>query len=345
MSILFKRVLLFLFMLSFSWAKGEEQQKQAIEIKSTTMEHSAGINISMEEGKQISEKDKENDKKRKTLGIGEEVNLILTGKPYFYENDALVTWSVSAGENLGTVEKISNTSAKLTIYPYASQEGQIKVKAVSDKGEETELGFSVKIPTGLIAKHSRKSYNPEDEDFGKNGISPYIRNLCPNCKNCPICKGQKKCPRCRACSYAQCRIINLEGNSEFAGAIATLEVTIEPTTVNFSKILIKEYDLGSVPKEGVPQHTPSPAHAISNKNRFFDNIGYYVDAGLCQGLPWSWLWKCEFYLYFQGQPIKIIGNRLFMDFKVEQIGQNVKSTIKKFNCTVTRITGGNHLYE
>ena len=83
---------------------------EVLRIESQAAEYSAQIYIQEEEKGSVPEKEKENDQKRKKLGIGETVFLILVSdKPQLIGDPSQIEWTIEEGENLASFQNKSNS--------------------------------------------------------------------------------------------------------------------------------------------------------------------------------------------------------------------------------------------
>ena len=145
---------------------------EVLRIESQAAEYSAQIYIQEEEKGSVPEKEKENDQKRKKLGIGETVFLILVSdKPQLIGDPSQIEWTIEEGENLASFQNKSNSVIQtLIIRNDLSQGGDITVKAVTEEGREAKITLSAIVPEGISAKHLRKSYDRNHPDFNKRGV-------------------------------------------------------------------------------------------------------------------------------------------------------------------------------
>ena len=113
---------------------------EVLRIESQAAEYSAQIYIQEEEKGSVPEKDKENDQKRKKLGIGETVILTLVSdKPQLIGDPSQIEWTIEEGENLAFFEdRDKSETATLIIRKDISAGGPITIKATTEEG----LGFT-----------------------------------------------------------------------------------------------------------------------------------------------------------------------------------------------------------
>lgn len=133
---------------------------EVLRIESQAAEYSAQIYIQEEEKGSVPEKEKENDQKRKKLGIGETVILTLVSdKPQLIGDPSQIEWTIEEGENLASFQEEDNSVIQtLVIRNDLSQGGDITIKAVTEEGREAKITLSAIVPEGISAKHLRKSY-------------------------------------------------------------------------------------------------------------------------------------------------------------------------------------------
>lgn len=293
----------------------EDLDAGSLHIMSETVKYSAKIHIKEEEGGQISDKEKEEDKMRKELGIGERVKLTLEGKPDLIGDVSKISWSIKEGDDLGSFRtQVTGTkTVLLDIKQDLKKAGNLKVEVVVESEEKREIQFSVVVPTGMEAKHQRRSYDRNSPDFNKRGVS----------------------------------FVSPDGDMVNAGASAILEVTVLPVTVNFSNIEIIERDMGTLPPPGEgrlasthkPMLNPAP---LTEHNRVFDSIGgkRSLEELVNYILPQEWIWMCSWRTHVDGEDvlsIQTVGQRFHYSW-ISMVGFVAAVTISKFDCSVTRST-------
>lgn len=103
--------------------------------------------------------DQDTDKKRKTVGVGEEISLTAGGK-VLNDSSVVVEWKLVSGGDVATLETDAEDKkvAKLTIKKDVEKDGIVIVEAKAKKdGEEIaakKINFETKVPSGIKAKHS-----------------------------------------------------------------------------------------------------------------------------------------------------------------------------------------------
>ena len=123
---------------------------EVLRIESQAAEYSAQIYIQEEEKGSVPEKEKENDQKRKKLGIGETVFLILVSdKPQLIGDPSQIEWTIEEGENLASFQNKSNSVIQtLIIRNDLSQGGDITVKQSRKKEEKRKSRYQPLFPKG-----------------------------------------------------------------------------------------------------------------------------------------------------------------------------------------------------
>lgn len=250
----------------------EEVNTGELGIESKTELCSANLYIRAEDN-DVSEKEKEEDRKRDKIGMGETIQLTLSGKEVLIGDPSKIEWKIKGeganfvGETRGkkkVILEISNELKKNTsIKVQAITEGQ-KVMEREVKPVEKEL--FIKIPSHMTAQHARKA--PKSQERG----TPAVIDGFP---------------------------MSSDGWTEIVGASAQLELTFYPTNVNFQKVRIKEVSGDDMEKK-FPSlgkaHKTGPAAFLMWGNRLYDNIG---SARILinfknekHQLPQKWTWDC-----------------------------------------------------
>lgn len=121
---------------------------EVLRIESQAAEYSAQIYIQEEEKGSVPEKEKENDQKRKKLGIGETVILTLVSdKPQLIGDPSQIEWTIEEGENLAFFEdRDKSETTTLIIRKDISAGGPITIKATTEEGREAKIELSAVIP-------------------------------------------------------------------------------------------------------------------------------------------------------------------------------------------------------
>lgn len=299
----------------------EDLNAGALRILSETGDYSAQIYIKEEEKGPVSNEEKKKDKARSEIGMGETVTLTLAGKPQLIGNVSEVKWSIEKGANLAYFNgpTTGTKTVLLTVRNDLTKKGDIKIKVIMGNGGELQLALSAIIPTGIEAKHRRKSYNRTSPDFNKRGVSSNT----------------------------------VDGDRVNAGSSAYLELTFLPKNVSFQGIQIMERDKGCVPALApdrlATKHKPNPNPVPpNNKNRQFDNVSSRRSIVLLRRfvLPQDWIWKCDWNTYANGKDITTI-RTVNQSFHYGWILPNniATTTVSKFGCSVTRSTELNNKHQ
>lgn len=298
-----------------------DENAGSLRIKSETAENSAAILIREEEEGSIPEKDKEEDKKRKTIGIGEYIKLTLNGKPQLIGKVSKLKWSITAGEGFAEIkdEKEGVRSVTIQAKNDTSSGGKVTAQVAMESGDTKEFSFSVVVPSGIKAKHRRKSYNRGEPNFHKRGVPS----------------------------------TTVDGEVAKAGASAWLELTFQPTTVSFKGIQIMERDKGTKP-DPTPTlatvHTPNPKPIkLNDKNRIFDNISSSRGITLLKlhVLPQNWYWICDWNCHADGKDTFTVTtvNQNFNYSWINRAKNKATTTVSKFGRSVTRTTEPNNTHD
>lgn len=266
----------------------------------------------------------DDDKKRTEVGIGEVVTLTLNGKRLKDVDLKSLEWSLEP-EDAAIIEKsIENLNqATLTINSDLTEKTTLKVRVKTSLDEElperTPSVFTIVIPSSITAEHSGERI-----------------------KDYP-----------------------LDREKDRPGASSKLAVTFLPQTVSFSNISIMER--AEDPEGFKPVHTPGKLRMRPNAHNIHrhDSIGWRWDEKQAirlkdlqsMNLPASFSWSCGWYVRAGGKDCCKISNDTYsQDFSFEYDGieagenaptkglKNIKVTITKFGCTVTRSTAGDALH-
>ena len=269
----------------------------------------------------IDQGDQDEDKKRTEVGIGEVVTLTLEGKRVKDVAPKSVEWSVEP-DNVASVEKSNKklNEATLTINSNLTQNTTLKVRVKTNLDEELPERnpsiFTILVPSDITAKHSgeRIADHPQDK--------------------------QKDRP----------------------GASSKLILTFLPLNVSFSNVPIMERS--EDPEGFTPVHVPGNQLMWPNTFNDYrhDNIGWRWDRDKPvrlrhlqrMNLPTSFTWACGWYVRADGKDCCKIGNdthpehfSFMYENELESDEQsptkglkNIKVSITKFGCTVTRSTSG-----
>ena len=261
----------------------------------------------------IDQGDQDEDRKRTKVGIGEVVTLTLNGKRVKDVDSDSLEWSLEP-ENAASIEKSNDDINQATL--------KVRVKtSLDDELPEREPSvFSILVPSDIKAEHSGKRVEKHPQDKEKDR----------------------------------------------PGASSKLVVTFHPLAVSFSNISIMER--AEDPEGFKPVHTPGKLLMRPNalNAHHHDNIGWRWDKEKDirlqhlqnMKLPYSFSWTCGWYVRDDGKDCCKIGNDTYsQDFSFEYEDEretnkdsptrglkNIKVSITKFGCTVTRSTAGNALH-
>lgn len=301
--------------------------------------------------------DKSSNEDRTKLGIGEKSTLSLTGKNGEAPKDEngnpkKVTWTIISGQEYGTLKNNEDDgdesqTATLTIKTDPKQMGTISVQAEVEDEEPAKKNFEIVLPNSLEGKGARMEEDPSlDPVEGFQGPSPPIHVKCDQCKQCPQC-GNSLTTRCVLCiqkNCADCTAIKLEGNTDYYGANADIEVEMGPIDVNFSNVPFKENNEES--PSSFP-HKPNPNVGYPNsENKFTDSIGYYGKNDGSNQVPADITWVCGWYTTKNGNLNHPINKNVLQTFKFQRINGGIKITISKFGCSVSRnCTSGDNKHQ
>lgn len=273
----------------------------------------------------IDQGDQDEDRKRTKVGIGEVVTLTLNGKRVKDVDSASLEWSLEP-ENAASIEKSNDdiNQAALKISSNLTQNTTLKVRVKTNLDEELPERepsvFSILVPSDIKAEHSGKRVEKYPQDKEKDR----------------------------------------------PGASSKLVVTFLPLTVSFSNISIMER--AEDPEGFKPVHTPGKLLMRPNalNAHHHDNIGWRWDKEKDirlqhlqnMKLSYSFSWTCGWYVRADGKDCCKIGNDTYaQDFSFEYEDEretneksptrglkNIKVSITKFGCTVTRSTAGDALH-
>lgn len=273
----------------------------------------------------MNKEDQDEDRKRTEIGIGEVVTLTLTGKRLEEVDPDSIEWSLEP-DHAAVLEKSDKEAnqATLTIHKNLTQNTTLKVRvktSLDDELPEREpLVFTILVPSEIKAKHSGKRVEGHPKDKEKDR----------------------------------------------PGASSKLVLTFLPLSVSFSNISIMER--AEDPEGFTPAHTPGKLLMRPNALNAYrhDNIGWRWDKEQDirlrhlqnMNLPDSFSWVCGWYVRADGKDCCKISNDTYpQDFSFKYDGietekdsptgglKNIKVTITKFGCTVTRSTSGGALHD
>lgn len=301
-----------------------------LNIESKTELYSANLYIKAEDN-DVSEKEKEDDRKRDKIGMGETIELTLSGKEALVGDPSKIEWKIVGeganfvGETKGkkkvTLEISNELKENISLKVQAITEGQ---KVIEGETKPAEKEFFIKVPSHLTAQHARKA--PKSQE---RGIPAIINGV----------------------------LMSKDGWTEILGASAQLEVTFYPTNVSFQKVRIKEFsedDNKKVFPSLGGKHETTVSGFLIYGNRFYDNIAARITLPSFKiekhNLSQDWTWDCS---------IKVVGSKdkeilvvhkttQFFDWRWVDINKSaVVATVRKFEgCQVKRDNrpGNRHSY-
>ena len=273
----------------------------------------------------INQGDQDEDRKRTKVGIGEVVTLALNGKRVRDVDPDSLEWSLEP-EKAASIEKSNDdiNQATLTISRNLTEDTNLKVRVKTSLDEELPKRepsvFSILVPSDIKAEHSGKRVEKHPRDKEKDR----------------------------------------------PGASSKLVVTFLPLAVSFSNVPIMER--AEDPEGFKPVHTPGKQLMWPNalNAHHHDNIGWRWDKEKDirlqhlqdMKLPDSFSWTCGWYVHADGKDCCKVGNDTYsQDFSFEYEDEretnkdsptrglkNIKVSITKFGCTVTRSTADDALH-
>lgn len=251
-SLSFFRLLFCFLVVSFScillWAENEpdddieeteEESYGPLQIKSRTELCSADYYI-----KEGGEADREEDRKRKNIGVGENITLLLIGKPK--GNMKELAWSIKGDGFQQTDTEAFKGEQKITLTARKdlTKDARATITAKTSEGKQVKTTISIKIPK----KMEKKKHE---------GLMDLGQGFSANTADFKIPKGEH-------------------------GVLGFIKVTVSPTNVSFKGVNIIERD-GGLRWDGRPlqpqpelamEHTTcNIAGPIQDKNNFYDMVG------------------------------------------------------------------------
>lgn len=323
----FLRLLFFSLAVSFSfgllWADDskddiEETEEEAcgpLQIKSQTRLCSADYYI-----KGGSEKDKEEDRKRTDIGLGEKISFLLIGKPK--GNIEELTWRIEGDGFLQTETEPFKGSQKIKLVARNDLEKDTSatITAETSEGIQATVTIHIKVPSKIEGKKYTGTFEAPD---GKT-----------------IDASKYKLPKGKH------------------GLIGFIEITMLPTNVSFKNIYVIERDGGlewsgketgtraPVLASGHTGHGAGKAVQIKDKNTFYDCVSEVNDLIFVlntiresQKNPQEFWWVCKSHTYLKdtGKEHLLLGTTN-QEFSIEAFFNQgaTKTIIKKFNVTFER---------
>ena len=251
----------------------EEEAVAPLKIKSQTELWSANYYINGE-----LEKDREEDRKRTSIGIGEKITLLLIGKPKGNLDE--LEWNVEGnGFEQTDFDKFKGKQKiELTARQDLIEDASVKISAKTSEGLQKEITINIKVPVKINGKKFEGKFEGPDGKI-------------INTKDYKRKKGEH-------------------------GIIGFIEVTLHPTEVSFKKIHAIERD-GGLEWPGKANGEPKPKLAsghggsgvnhpikIRDKNNCYDCVSEVNDLVNVLNIirdskmnPQIFWWKCNFFIY------------------------------------------------
>ena len=324
----FLRLLSFSLAVSFScsllWAANEpdddleeteEESYGPLKIKSQTRLCSADYYIKGE-----NEKDREEDRKRRDIGMGEKISFLLVGKPK--GNIKELTWSIKGDGflEMETAPFKGSQKIKLTARDDLTKDTSATITAKTSEGIQASVTINIKIPSTIKGKKYTETFEGPDGKL--------------------IDASKYKLPKGRH------------------GLIGFIEITLSPTNVSFKNTYVIERDGGlewsgketgtraPILASGHTGHGAGKAVQIKDKNTFYDCVSEVNDLIFVLNTireakknPQEFWWVCKSHMYLKdtGKEHFLLGTTN-QEFSIEALfNQGATNTIiKKFNVTFER---------
>ena len=297
----------------------EEEACGPLQIKSQTELYSADYYI-----KGGSEQDKEDDRKRKNIGVGENISFLLIGKPRGDIKELI--WSIKGDGFQPTDNESFKGEQKIALSARKDLTKDTRVTITAKTGEDKEAKITVNI---RIPKKITKEKYEGHMDLG-DGFSA-------NTADFKISKGEH-------------------------GVWGFVKVTLFPTDVSFKGVKVIERD-GRLMWEGKNGTPPRPqpelavehvtcnmAAPIQDKNNFYDMVGdnRNIEEVLetirrSKHNPQQFWFVCNFHIHWgkggkgSEQQDSIFLGTTNQKYRIEAIDQNTtKTVVEKFGITFTR---------
>lgn len=297
----------------------EEESYGPLQIKSRTELCSADYYI-----KGGIEKDREEDRKRKNIGIGENISFLLIGKPKGNIQD--LSWSIKGDGFLQTDTESFKGEQKITLTARKdlTEDARATITAKTSEGKQVQTTISIKIP-----KKMEKKKHEGLMDLGK-GFSA-------NTADFKIPKGEH-------------------------GVWGFIKVTLSPTDVSFKEVNIIERD-GGLKWDGKNGKPPRPkpeladehktcniAAPLQDQNNFYDMVGDNRDIDEILELirtsghnPQEFWFVCNFHIHWgeggkgSEQKDSIFLGTTNQKYHIEAIDRHTtKTVVEKFGFTFKR---------
>lgn len=302
----------------------EEEAYGPLQIKSRTELCSADYYI-----KGGTEEDQEEDKKRKNIGIGENITLLLIGKPK--GNIKELVWNIK-GEGFQQTETDpfkGSQQITLTARKDLTKDARVTITAQTSEGKQAKITVNIRIPKKMTKEKYEGHMN-----LG-NGFSA-------NTADFNIPQGEH-------------------------GVWGFIKVTLFPTDVSFQGIKVIERDGGLMwdGKNGKPpqpkpelaaEHTTcNMAAPIQEKNNFYDMVGDNRDIGEVletiresKHNPQQFWFVCNFHIHWgEGGKGSEEKDSIFLGttnqkYHIEAVDQHTtKTVVEKFGFTFKRNSNEN----
>ena len=292
----------------------EEEASGSLKIKSQTKLCSADYYIKGGNG------DKNEDKKRINIGIGEEITFLLVGKQKGSIKE--LKWNIEGdGFKKTNLDQFTgNLKISLIAKNDLKKDTTAKIKAETSEGFQTAITINIKVPNKIEGKKYTGTF--EGSDGQSINVSDY------------------KIPAGRH------------------GVIGFIEVTLSPTDVSFKNINVIEKD-GGLQWKGKDNGKPKPALAsnhtgngagkiarIQDKNTFYDCVSELEDTIVVLDTirktnenPQEFWWVCNAHVYLKDQKKDLFQlGTTNQEFYIEAFLKEIatKTIIKKFNVTFER---------
>lgn len=309
------------------------EESDALTITSRAEYYSADLLLKEERKEPVTDKERDLDKQRSRLGIGETTLLTLTGKEALIGDLSKPQWSIRKAQKLAVIEPLKGTAAATLIINNdltqpKDEQGQINKQEITvcvttSAGGYKTISFEIVYPSAMTGRHTKVG----------NTTGAIVTN-----------------PEYR---------MSKDGDTDNAGASAELEVIIGPTDVSFRKISIREKDQGFA-----NNHKPSLStiHKIREeryspkaKNIITDQIGSFRPLAEIErdkhALDQHWEWICAWNTCDDHGNARHLITTVNQSFDYKRLntarqGQAVEVILNKFGCTVQRNTqpGNKHSF-
>ena len=297
----------------------EEESYGPLRIKSQTRLCSADYYI-----KGGKEESREEDRKRKNIGIGENISFLLIGKPK--GNIKELTWSIKGDgfQQTDTESFKGSQQITLTAKEDLTKDARVTITARTSEDKEAKITVNIRIPK-KITKEKYEGHMDLGDGFSANTA------------DFKISKGKH-------------------------GVWGFIKVTLFPTDVSFKGVKVVERDGGLMweGKDGTPPQ-PQPelaaehvtcnmAAPIQDKNNFYDMVGDNRDIEevletirRSKHNPQQFWFVCNFHIHWgkggkgSEQQDSIFLGTTNQKYHIEAIDQNTtKTVVEKFGITFTR---------